>query len=218
MLGVVTLHRTTFTAAGVVGAALACWIVALRGMSMMGGLGPFVAVWVTTMAAMMLPSTVPMVVAYTGLGRERSSTTAFVLGYLVVWTAYGLVAYAVAMLLPDWSSSELAGAGLMIAGVYQLTPLKAMCLRHCRTPVGFLTRRWRPGRIGALSLGIEHGAWCAGCCTGLMLALFALGMDNLAWMAAVALLILAEKVLPHGERLVVPTGAALLVAGAAVLV
>jgi len=211
----VSLRRGTFATGALLTAALACWIVAFRGMSMMGGVGPFLGVWVTTMAAMMLPSAAPMVVAYAQLGRARASTPAFVLGYLTVWTAYGLAAYAIGMELPNWS--WLAGAGLVLAGLYQLTPFKAGCLRRCRAPLGFVTRRWRAGRLGALSMGVEHGGWCAGCCTGLMLALFALGMMNLAWMAAVALLILAEKALPGGDRLAPATGLALIAAGALVL-
>jgi predicted metal-binding membrane protein len=218
MLAAVIAQRRTLALAGLLAAALACWIVVLRsdGM-MMGGLGPYLSVWVTTMAAMMLPSAAPMVAAYTGLGRERSSTTAFVLGYLVVWTSYGLAAYAVALALPGWSHDTLAGIGLLLAGAYQLTPLKSVCLRHCRAPLGFVALHWRSGRAGALWMGIEHGGWCAGCCTGLMLALFALGMESLAWMAAVALLILAEKALPGGDRLAYVTGTAFVVAGAVVL-
>jgi predicted metal-binding membrane protein len=215
MLRRVTLRRQTFAVATLLATALTCWIVALRGMSMMGGLGPFIGVWVTTMAAMMLPSAAPMVVAYAGIGRERASTPTFVLGYLAVWATYGVAAYVVAMELPDWS--WLAGGGLVLAGLYQLTPLKDVCLRHCRAPLGFVVRRWRDGPVGAFSMGVEHGAWCAGCCTGLLVALFALGMTNLAWMAAVALLILAEKALPGGELLARVTGFALITAGAVVL-
>jgi predicted metal-binding membrane protein len=215
MLRVVPFRRPTIAVAALLAAALACWVVAFRGMSAMGGIGPFALVWVTTMAAMMLPSTAPMVVAYTGFGRGRASTPAFVLGYLALWTAYGLVAYLIGMELPHWS--WLAGAGLLLAGLYQLTPLKNACLRHCRAPLGFVMRRWRDGPLGGFSMGIEHGAWCAGCCTGLMVALFALGMMSLAWMAAVALVILAEKVLPRGDRVAPITGLALLVGGAVVL-
>jgi predicted metal-binding membrane protein len=211
----VILSRQAFAVTALLAGALACWIVAFHGMSMMGGLGPFVGVWITTMAAMMLPSVTPMVVAYTGIGGERASTPVFVLGYLAVWTTYGLAAYLVAMELPDWS--WLAGVGLLIAGLYQLTPLKNVCLRNCRAPLGFVMRRWRSGFIGAFSMGVEHGASCAGCCTGLMVALFALGMTSLAWMAAVALLILLEKALPGGERAARVTGFALIAAGTAVL-
>lgn len=105
----------------------------------------------------------------------------------------------------------------MLDGLYQLTPLKDVCLPLCRAPLGFVVRRWRDGPVGAFSMGVEHGAWCAGCCTGLMVALFALGMTNIAWMAAVALVILAEKAVPGGERLARVTGFALITAGAVVL-
>lgn len=209
------LQRQTLAVAALLGGALLCWVVAARGMSMMGGVVPYLGVWVTTMAAMMLPTSAPMVAAYAGLGRDRSSTPAFVLGYLVVWAAFGLVAYWVGLALPSWG--RLDGAALVLAGLYQLTPLKDACLRRCRAPLGFVVRRWRDGATGALSMGIEHGAWCAGCCAGLMVGLFALGMASLAWMAAFGLLILAEKALPGGDRLARVSGVALLVAGAVVL-
>jgi predicted metal-binding membrane protein len=141
---------------------LVCWVILLRGVSMMGGRVTFVGVWVTMMAAMMLPAAAPMVAAYAGIGRERASVSAFVLGYLAVWTACGFAVYWVGLELPDWG--WLAAAGLIGAGVYQLTPLKDACLRRCRAPLGFVTRRWRSGRGGAFSMGAEHGAWCAGCC------------------------------------------------------
>ncbi len=170
-----TLRRQTLVVAAVLAVALACWIAALRGMSMMGGLAPFVGVWATTMAAMMLPSATPMIAAYAGIGGERASPVAFVLGYLAVWTTYGVAVYGIGRELPSWD--RLAAVGLVL-----------------------------------------HGAWCAGCCTGLMVALLALGMSNLAWMAAVALLILAEKALPGGEALARVAGIALVVAGAVLLV
>ena len=193
----------------VLAAALACWIVAARGPGMMGGLGPFVAVWVTAMAAMMLPSAAPMVSAVAAFSR---GVPVFVAGYLAVWTGFGVAAYWIGTMLPSWS--WLAGAGLVLAGLYQLTPLKDACLRRCRDPVGFLVGR---RRTLSLVLGLEHGAWCAGCCAGLMVALFALGMSSLAWMAAVALLILAEKALPGGELTARASGIALVAAGAVVL-
>ena len=91
----------------------------------------------------------------------------------------------------------VAGAAVAAAGAYQLTPLKRACLRHCRTPLHFVMHRWRAGRGRRLAMGLEHGAWCLGCCVGLMLALFAVGVMSLAWMALVALVIFAEKVLPR---------------------
>lgn len=212
---IVTLRRRTIAVAGVLAGALACWIVLLRGVNSMGGPVTFVAVWVTMMAAMMLPAAVPMVAAYAGIGRERASTPAFVLGYLAVWTVFGLAAYWIGIQLPHWS--WLAGAGLAGAGLYQLLPLKDACLRRCRAPLGFVMQRWRGGPLGAFSMGLEHGAWCAGCCAGLMVSLFALGMMSLAWVAAVALLILAEKVLYGGERVARVSGVALIAAGIVML-
>src|SRR4051812_12013862 len=215
MLRAVILHRQALAVSAVLAASLACWVVAYRDSTMMGGLGPFVEVWVTSSAAMMLPAAAPMVIAYSGVGHGRRSTPVFVLGYLAVWTALGLVAYAVGQELSRWS--RLGGAGLLLAGLYQLTPLKDVCLRRCRAPLGFVVRRWRDGRLGALAMGVEHGAWCSGCCAGLMVALFALGMASLAWMAAVALLILAEKTVAGGDRLARAAGLALVVAGVTVL-
>ena len=119
----------------------------------------------------------------------------FVVGYVGAWTAYGLAAYGVfrAARGPPPGVPRLgpgravvAGAAVAAAGVYQLTPLKRACLRHCRTPLHFVMHRWRPGAAGAVAMGLEHGAWCVGCCLGLMLALFAVGVMSVAWMALVA--------------------------------
>jgi predicted metal-binding membrane protein len=137
-------------------------------------------------------------------------TWIFVAGYLAAWTAYGLAAYgiyrAVVSAGTDWLAWDragpyVAGAALGLAGLYQLTPLKDVCLRHCRSPLHFLLHDWREGRLGAFVMGAEHGAFCVGCCWGLMLALFALGVMSLFWMAVVAGVILAEKVAPRGDRL-----------------
>ena len=101
----------------------------------------------------------------------------------------------------DRQGPIIAGMAVVAAGVYQLTPLKRVCLRHCRSPLHFVLHRWREGRLGALRMGLEHGAWCVGCCWGLMLILFALGVMSLTWMVIVAGLVFAEKVLPFGARL-----------------
>ena len=107
----------------------------------------------------------------------------------------------------------MAGAALAAAGLYQLTPLKEVCLRHCRGPIRYLARGWREGRLGALRMGAEHGLFCVGCCWGLMLALFALGVMSLFWTALVAAAIFAEKVLPRGERLAAGLALVLVVLG-----
>jgi predicted metal-binding membrane protein len=179
-----------------------------------GTLGFFIGVWVVMMAAMMLPSIAPMVVMQARLqegGRERGqpvaagATALFVAGYLVAWSAAGLVGYAIYELgsavsgdVFAWENAGpyLAGGIVLAAAVYQLTPLKNTCLRHCRSPFAFLVQHWRPGRPGALWMGIAHGGWCVGCCWALMAALLALGVMSLGWMAFIATLIAVEKLLP----------------------
>jgi predicted metal-binding membrane protein len=179
-----------------------------------GALGFFLGVWVVMMAAMMLPSIAPMVVMYVRLQegrRERGqsapvgATGVFVAGYLVIWAAAGLVGYGLFQLgkevsgdLFSWDNAGpyLAGGIILGAAVYQLTPLKDVCLRHCRSPFMFLLSQWRPGWIGALRMGVIHGGWCVGCCWALMAALFALGVMSLGWMALIAALIAVEKLLP----------------------
>ena len=207
------------------GAALATWIVAvqrMRGMDAgpgtdLGGLGWYVGIWVTMMAAMMFPSAAPMVFLFHRVSRDRAArgqpfvpTWVFALSYLAVWTAYGLVAYGLYRLVVqfdlgflDWDRGGrwLAGGAIAGAGIYELTPLKSVCLRHCRGPLHFLLHGWRHGVTGALRMGTQHGAYCVGCCWGLMVVLFALGVMSLTWMAVVAALIFAQKVAPRGEQL-----------------
>ena len=221
-----TLTRPVPLTALVLAGALVAWIITvqrMRGMDAgpgtdLGGLGWYVGIWVTMMAAMMLPSAAPMVLLYARVSGERARrrqaqvvpTWIFVAGYLVAWTVYGLLAYgiyrAVISAGMDWLAWErsgryVAGGALLLAGVYELTPLKDVCLRHCRSPLHFLLHDWRQGRAGAFRMGLEHGAFCIGCCWGLMLALFALGVMSLFWMAVVAAVILAEKLAPAGDRL-----------------
>lgn len=157
-----------------------------------------------------------------GQPATRAGTTFFLAGYLVAWTGYGLLAFAVYRALRAaapaffrWDSGGryLAGAAVAAAGLYELTPLKSVCLRQCRTPLHFVLGRWRPGRLGALRMGTEHGAYCVGCCFGLMLLLFVLGLMSLVWMVLVAALVFAEKVLPLGDRLPRAVAAALVAVG-----
>jgi hypothetical protein len=196
------------------GAALVAWIVTLqrmRGMDAgpgtdLGALGWYLGSWVMMTAAMMLPSEAPTVLMF-GRTRGGAEVGEFVAGYLVAWTVYGLAAYALyrgiraaspSFLTWDEYGPWVAGAALAAAGLYQSTPLKTACLRHCRSPLQFLLRG-RPGRLGAVWMGIEHGAVCVGCCLGLMLALFALGVMSLVWMGVGAVAILIEKTLPGGQ-------------------
>ena len=218
-------------------AALATWIVAIermRGMDAgpgtdLGAFGWFLGIWVTMMAAMMLPSAAPMVLLFDRASAERARrgrdflpTWIFVAGYLATWTAYGLAAYALYRLVAsfelgflDWDRGGpwIAGIAVASAGVYELTPLKSVCLRHCRSPLHYVLGGWREGRLGAVRMGAEHGAYCVGCCWGLMVVLFALGVMSLVWMGIVAALILAQKVLPFGERLPYAFAAAFVAAG-----
>lgn len=176
-----------------------------------GTLGFYVTAWVVMMAAMMFPSIAPMVLGYHRLGagfRERgfsASTPLFVAGYLVSWTLFGLVAYglfaAARSILGDeisWTGAGpyVAGGVIFAAALYQFTPAKDACLRRCRAPFAFLTDEWRHGARGALIMGAKHGAWCVGCCWGLMAALFAVGVMSVGWMVFVALMIAGEKLLP----------------------
>jgi predicted metal-binding membrane protein len=180
----------------------------------LGSLGFFIGAWVVMMAAMMFPSIAPMVLMFARMQagrRERGQavpaglTTLFVGGYLVSWTTAGLAAYLVFRAgreatgdIFSWDNGGpyLAGGIIVAAAVYQLTPLKDVCLRYCRSPLMFLLQHSRPGRLGALRMGIEHGGFCVGCCWMLMAALFALGVMSLGWMAFIAALIAIEKLLP----------------------
>ena len=208
------LRRQVFVAVLVLGAALAASIVALERMQGMdagpgtdlGALGWYLGIWVTMTAAMMLPSAAPTVSLVARL-RGAAHTGPFVLGHLIAWAGYGLAAYALYRGLRELAPSFLAwdeqgpwvaGGALAAAGLYQLTPLKTACLRHCRSPLHFLVGG-RAGALGTLRTGVGHGAYCVGCCAGLMLALFALGVMSLVWMAVVGAAILVEKVLPGGE-------------------
>jgi predicted metal-binding membrane protein len=216
-------------------AAVAWWSTADRMAGMdegpgtaLGALGWFLGVWVVMMAAMMFPSVAPTVALYSRMARRRAPTAPLIFagGYLLTWTAAGLVAYALfdlgRSLLGDtlaWNDGGrwLAGGTLIVAAAYELTPLKDVCLAKCRSPLGFLVGSWRDGLRGALNMGVRHGAWCVGCCWALMAALFALGIMSLAWMAFIAALIALEKTLPWGRPVTYATAAVLLVLGVVLL-
>jgi len=206
--------------------ALATWLVTfdrMRGMDMgpgtdLGGLGWFLSIWIVMMAAMMFPSLAPTVLVFARVSRERARrgqaafvpTWIFVAGWLSVWATYGLVAYGVVRLIKfldagflawDEAGPYVAGGAVAAGGLYQLTPLKDLCLRHCRTPLHFVFHAWREGRLGGLRMGGEHGLYCVGCCWGLFVILFAVGVMSLFWMAVIAAVIFVEKVVPYGNRL-----------------
>ncbi len=184
------------------------------------------AMWAVMMAAMMLPSAWPMVSAFIRLGGDaagRSRSRAFVVAYLGVWCVFSATATAAQWLLQalGWvspmilsTSATLTGTLLLIAGIYQFSPLKQVCLSRCRTPVGFLMGEWRPGLRGAFVMGLRHGLFCLGCCWALMALLFVGGVMNLAWIAALSIVVAIEKLAPRGERIALALGLALMAAGA----
>ena len=209
-------------------AALAWWstVRAMAGMGAspgadLGALSWFVGVWLVMMAAMMLPAVSPTVALYARMTRNRglARPISFTAGYLVVWGAAGVASYGLFALGRDglgdqlaWHSGGrwLAGGVLAAAALYELTPLKNVCLGKCRSPLGFLMGTWRDGVGGAFAMGSKHAAWCVGCCWALMAALFALGVMSILWMAVVAGLITVEKVLPWRRVAVLSTTALLL--------
>ncbi|HUS53388.1 MAG TPA: DUF2182 domain-containing protein [Thermohalobaculum sp.] len=185
--------------------------------------------WAVMMIAMMTPSAAPMILLHAAIIRKRpeadrpaAATAAFTAGYLAVWTGFSVLATLLqwgleqATLLSPMmvaTSPYLGGALLIAAGAYQVTPLKQACLQHCRSPVQFLTSHWRPGTGGAVRIGLEHGLYCLGCCWVLMALLFVGGVMNLLWIAAIAIFVLTEKILPHGSLLDRSTGALLVLSG-----
>ena len=195
----------------------------------LGALSWFLGVWVVMMAAMMFPSVSPTVALYSRMSKRRTPVAplVFTSGYLLAWTSAGLLAFAISdggrrLLGTELSWDEagrwVAGGTLIVAAVYQLTPLKNACLTKCRSPLGFLLGSWRDGLWGALKMGARHGAWCVGCCWALMASLFALGVMSIAWMAFAAALIAAEKTLPWGRAVTYGTAAILLVLGVVLIV
>lgn len=189
----------------------------------------FGPMWLTMMVAMMFPTMGPMVIAHRMVTRARgerwTSTLTFIAGYLVVWTAAGVLPFAAIVACthlpmgtaPPWIA-PLAGVVLIAAGLYQFTPLKTICLRHCRTPMGFiLSHDFRSGAPGAFAAGLTHGAYCLGCCWALMAILIVLGVTNLAWMIALSALFVLEKNWRGGITLSRIVGVGLAIIGVAVV-
>ena len=186
------------------------------------------AMWAVMMVGMMGPSATPMFLVFAGAQARRSHSSAalsaglFGLGYLAVWTAFsGLAALLQwglhgATLISESmvvTSARLGGAVLIAAGAYQLSPWKNKCLVHCRSPLNFLVAHWRDGKAGAFRLGASHGMYCLGCCWALMCVLFAVGIMNLIWVAALAMAVLLEKIAPKGIWIARASGVALLAYG-----
>ncbi|HVN88832.1 MAG TPA: DUF2182 domain-containing protein [Candidatus Binataceae bacterium] len=187
--------------------------------------------WTIMMVAMMLPSATPMIDTYARMVGNRSTApwrdvAAFTSGYLLVWTFFSVVATAGQILLQkiglitgSLTTIPFASAILLLsAGIYQITPLKNVCLTGCRSPIGFFMTSWRDGTGGALRMGVQHGALCLGCCWFLMALLFLFGAMNLIWVAALSIFVLLEKAIPGGRILAYGSGVAMIVAGVALLV
>jgi predicted metal-binding membrane protein len=194
----------------------------------------FLTIWVVMMVAMMFPTAAPMILTFHKVqsskrqrGETFVATWVFVAAYMMVWTLSGIAAYAGALAaeaiaahaaLSAATDARIGGAVLVVAGLYQLTPLKDVCLSKCRTPITFIMTSWRDGTAGALRMGLIHGAYCLGCCWLLFVILFPLGIMNIAAMAAITFLVFAEKTLPWGRPVARATAAALVAYGGVVLV
>ncbi|MFI5382460.1 MAG: DUF2182 domain-containing protein [Tepidisphaerales bacterium] len=226
---------TVIVAALLASAAAGWYLTYLQSMSMdtvggmaMLGAGLFMATWVVMMVAMMFPSVAPMVLAHASAVRSRGEgavpTVAFVAGYLAAWTAAGLVPLAIiqvqsaTMVIPSGWLPRLGGALVLATGVYQLSPLKDVCLTACRSPLGFiLTHDFGGGSPGAARAGLVHGLYCLGCCWALMAVLALFGLMNLALMAVFAVIFFAEKIWRHGVMISRVVGVACVIAGGALL-
>ncbi len=193
--------------------------------------------WAVMMVAMMLPSAAPMILLYARVVRQAdaqadtveapSCIAAFAGGYLTLWILFSVLAVVLQFALEraglmtimmNSRSATLSGALLISAGVYQLTPLKSACLKHCRSPATYLAEHWRPGTAGAWRMGLEHGAYCVGCCAVLMLLLFVGGVMNLIWIAGLSLFVALEKLAPFGVGLAGALSIILIAGGAALII
>lgn len=182
-----------------------------------GDIAGLVIMWIVMMMAMMIPAVAPVVLLFAGVSRRRrlqgvlaASVPVFILGYLLAWTGYAVLAalaqsllHSAALLSPAMASANplLGGGILLLAGLYQWLPIKGACLSHCRSPLGFFSTEWREGVFGALLMGFRHGSYCVGCCWALMALLFVAGVMNLLWVLAISGFVLAEKVVPNGRLL-----------------
>jgi predicted metal-binding membrane protein len=196
-------------------------------------LGAMLLMWVVMMVAMMTPSIVPMVLMFASVSDKRRKemrpyvpAAIFLSGYLFAWAGFSLMATAVqwslhslALLSPMMVSTSpyLGTSILLLAAVFQWTPLKKACLAHCRSPLGFLVTHWRPGAWGAFRMGLHHGLYCTGCCWALMALLFVAGVMNLRWVAILSVFVLAEKILPRGQLVTRSASAVLFVLAMAIL-
>jgi predicted metal-binding membrane protein len=194
----------------------------------------YVVLWGVMMVAMMLPAMSPIVDLFQGIARGKreeglpfTPVWIFVSGYVLLWTLIGGVGYAADLAiqsLPDifpalrTYGAVIGGLTLVGAGIYQLTPLKYLCLSQCRSPLGFLLTSWRDGALGAFRMGVDHGAYCLGCCWSLMAVLFVMGTMNLVWMGILSIVIFVEKITPYGVSMGKASGSVLILFGLAMTI
>jgi predicted metal-binding membrane protein len=238
-LGLVVFVAATYTVAGIgmnmSALTMTRMAIEMPGMAMQRanwsigyGLVIFLMWWVM-MVAMMVPSAAPMVLIHAAIGRKQekagqplAATALFVAGYLVIWASFsflaatlqwGLESMGILTGMMEIANPTIAGLILIAAGLYQLTPFKYACLKHCQSPLTFILHHWRPGRAGAFGMGIKHGGYCLGCCWFLMVLLFIGGIMNLIWIAGIALYVAIEKFAAGHRWMTVATGVVLTVAG-----
>jgi len=230
---------------GFIAVAAICWLYLLdmaadmdampamsSAMTMAPGFGWLFVMWSVMMAAMMLPSALPMIYAYArfavaGPADGRVATAWFAAAYIIVWTGFSVAAALLQMLLVEGlllspmmalSDAALSGAVLIAAGLFQWSAVKQACLHRCRTPIGFLMTEWRDGARGALVMGLRHGGFCVGCCWALMALLFVVGVMDIFWIMTLTAVVLVEKVVPRGDIVAKALGLALIAAGTWVLI
>jgi predicted metal-binding membrane protein len=238
---VATSERATrVTYAALLGVTAVAWVAMLRmpmGEQDMAGMEmamtptladglTFVAAWAIMMAAMMLPSAMPMIGLYAAMQRDAptaaaraAAVSAFTTVYVLLWAITGVPIYFASVALMALAASTLAyttAAVLIAAGIFQLSPLKSVCLRHCRSPLGFILGHWRGGWRGAVRMGFAHALYCLGCCWALMVVLVVAGAMGLPWVLLIACVVAAEKLVPRGEWIARTTGVALALLGVAV--
>jgi predicted metal-binding membrane protein len=196
--------------------------------------GSALVMWTSMMVAMMLPATAPAIDAFATIARRRSArrepytpTLAFVAGYALAWFCFGAVAvvvqwqlYRAALLTPHMQTASpiLAGAALLMAGLYQLTPVKLACMRGCRSPISFIMAEWREGNAGAVAMGLRHGWLCVGCCWAIMSLMLCVSVMDLRWAAALALYTAVERLAPGGDTVIAPAfGSAAILGGVSLI-
>jgi predicted metal-binding membrane protein len=222
--------------------AAGCWLIVVQqssdmpgmGLTMGAGAGLFLAIWLAMMAAMMLPAASPMILIYARISAEKRRRNqayvpawVFAASYLALWAVVGVVAYLLAVTIQSLADRSeglmsagprIGGAIFVLAGIYQLTPLKDVCLASCRSPLAFVLTSWRDGYVGAVRMGLRHGLLCLGCCWMLFAILFPLGLMNLAAMAAITIVITAEKLLQRARPITWVVAVALVLYGLLVIV